>query len=117
MKTNVFFTFLSLALASVISFSAWRYAANGFVLFYSIGYGFLFFLVFLLLFALRFNNQRTNINVKTICLGFTFVLVALMIIFGFPFAAINAFIIVNSLAFLVFLGLVYFVVQNGIEKS
>jgi hypothetical protein len=107
MKLNPFFLLIVLVLTGLLSYTALEYCQNNFkVLFTALG-GAGSFCYFLFLLAISFENTRTSINIKTLSVLFMAINVGLLVYFTGVNRTESSFIIVYSLIFLMYSGIVY----------
>jgi hypothetical protein len=115
MKVKFIPSLIVVALAALIAFSCYQYSSNLFKQAFTAGALISSLVVLFFMLAAQFNNQRTTINIKAISTLATIVNLLLLFLFSGAGSTQAAFVISLCFLMVIYLGLVYSIIQRSIS--
>lgn len=114
MKINFVPSLIAFALSALIAFSCYEYTSNGFKQIFTMGAFISSMATLFFMFAVKFNNHRTTINIKTVSTLVTIVILFMLFLFAGARSTQAAFVISLSFLMVIYLGIVYAISKEEI---
>ena len=114
MKIRIYPFLFVAAISFLISVICYKISLNNFKLLYTYSAFLSNFMLLFFMLAVKFNDVRTGINVKTCSTLFITLNILLLYMFGSINSTRFSFVIVISFLFLIYLGILYFITQKEV---